>query len=161
MLIALRIVGIDPEHDIGVFERGIAIFRMKAVSKVSLLMTPRRIPVCCEIAVIKFQRQMKQPQRLFRLGRRVRMSVRQRTQVKVVRIEAVWPLAARTIDLGTADGRLDCSDDLLVSWSCRSKMSATAPSNLPAQIWLADAPSMSCPLMRILLADRLTLPSNR
>src|SRR3546814_4710442 len=55
---------------------------------------------------------MKQPQRLVRLGRRIRMCVRQGTQVKVVRIEAVWPLAPRTIDLGTADGRLDCSDDL-------------------------------------------------
>src|SRR5262245_41361627 len=40
------------------------------------------------------------------------MCVRQGTQVKVVRIEAVRPLAPRTIDLGTADGRLDRSDDL-------------------------------------------------
>src|SRR5262245_19438439 len=41
------------------------------------------------------------------------MSVRQRTQIQVISVEAVWPLAARPVDLGAADGRLDCSDNLL------------------------------------------------
>src|SRR5690606_19320791 len=83
-----------------------------AVSKVSLLVTPRGVAVRGEIAMIEFQGKMKQAQSLVRLGRRIRMRVRHGTQVEVIRIEAIWPLAARTIDLGTADGGLDCSDDL-------------------------------------------------
>ena len=58
---------------------------------------------------------------------------RQPAHVKVVGVEARRRLSQATVDFGLAQVRFDRAGDLRATWSCRSKMSSSMPSNVSAQ----------------------------
>ena len=86
---------------------------MKAAAKKALLMAQGSVPVRCRVVRVEPQRLIQETQCLVGVRRRVRMGMRQGAEVEVIGVEAVGPLAARPLDLGVSQRRLDRADDAL------------------------------------------------
>jgi hypothetical protein len=88
------------------------------------------------------------------------MQACQAAKETVIGIEAFGRLALDPLDFGLFELGRDGPTTFAVSWSWRSKMSSSVPSNRSAHRCAPDDASMSCPAIRNLPADLRTLPSS-
>ena len=103
----------NAERDGGMLQGGGPVLRMEAAAEEALLVAPGRVGMRGGVVRVEPQRLVEEAQRLVGVGRRVGVGVRQRPEIEIVGVEPVGPLAARPLDLGAPQRRLDRADDAL------------------------------------------------